>query len=154
MPTPSYTSYPWMISFDDLEDELILKKGMTYLTTHPSPDNNYFNLTAAKFISFVNSKNIDVSVLNGLTVDQTQPNHIHYLCREWLIKCLQMLVCGNNIGLNNVADGIQNDVYYFNHKRYSSELVSVQSQITYETIVTGTLQMNQTRAGNTFRIQY
>ena len=146
--------YPWMITFADLQDELIIKKGEAYLTTHPDATNNYFALTAAKFISFVNSFNIDVSVLNALDRTPGSANPPHYLVTQWLINCLQMMVCGNNVGLNDVSNGIQDDVYYLKYKMYSKELVDVQSQIKYETIVTGALQMNQTRAGGTFRIMF
>lgn len=144
--------YSWNVTFDDLTDELIRKRGDTYLTTHPVAGKNYYDLTAAKFISFVNSFNIDVSVLNALDRTPGAKNPPHYLVIQWLINCLQMLVCENNMGLNNVLDGIQQDVYYIKYKHYSSELVSVQSQIRYETIVTGTMQQNYTRAGNTVRI--
>jgi hypothetical protein len=144
--------YSWMISFADLTDELILKRGDTYLTTHPISTKNYYDLTAEKFISFVNSFNIDVSVLNALDRTVGAKNPPHYLVIQWLINCLQMLVCQNNMGFNNVQDGIQQDVYYIKFKHYSSELVAVQSQIRYETIVTGVMQQNYTRAGNTVRI--
>jgi hypothetical protein len=147
-------SYPWMITFADLRDELIIKRGDAYLTAHPSASPNYYDLTAAKFISFVNSFNIDVSVLNALSRAPGAINPPHYLVIEWLINCLQMLVCQNNMGLNNVMDGVHDDVYYIKYKLYSAELVNVQSQIRYETIVTGTMQQNQTRAGGTFRIMY
>jgi hypothetical protein len=147
-------SYPWMITFDDLTDELIRKRGDTYLTTHPIAGKNYYDLVADKFISFVNSFNISVSVLNALDRTPGAKNPPHYLVIQWLINCLQMLVCENNMGFNNVADGIQADVYYVKYKHYSAELVSIQSQIRYETIVTGTMQQNQTRAGGTFRIIY
>ena len=147
-------SYPWMITFNDLTDEMIRKRGDSYLTTHPTPDRNYYDLTAAKFISFVNSFNIDVSVLNALSRDPGAKNPPHYLMIQWLINCLQMMVCENNMGLNNVVDGIHDDVYYIKYKHYSAELVTVQSQIRYETIVTGVMQQNQTRAGGTFRILY
>lgn len=153
-PTPNYPSYPWMIQFCDLQDQIIIKKGETYLTSYPDADNNYFYQTAAKFISFVNSFNIDVTVLNALTSNMSATNHIHYLVREWLINCLQMMVCENNFGLNDVTEGVQNDVYYVKCKWYSQKLVSIQSQIRYETIVTGALQMNQTRAGGTFRLMF
>jgi len=143
-----------MITFADLTDELILKRGDTYLTTHPNASKNYYDITAAKFISFVNSFNIDVSVLNSLSRVVGAANPPHYLVIQWLINCLQMLVCENNMGLNNVMDGVHDDVYYIKYKHYSSELVAVQSQIRYETIVTGTMQQNQTRSGNTFRIIY
>lgn len=148
------TSYPWMITFSDLQDQLIIKKGETYLTTYPSSDNNYFDLTAAKFISFVNSFNIDVTVLNALSREPGAPNPPHYLVIQWLITALQAMVCENNVGLNDVTDGVQNDVYYIKYKMYASKLVDIQSQIRYETIVTGALQMNQTRAGGTFRIMF
>ena len=148
------TQYGWMINFADLNDELIIKKGDDYLNTHPSPDNCFYALTAAKFISLVNSFNIDVSVLNALSRVPGATNPPHYLVIQWLVNCLQMLVCQSNIGLNDVRDGITYDVYYAKFKMYSNELVSVQSQIKYETIVTGVMQQNQTRAGNTFRIMY
>jgi hypothetical protein len=147
-------SYSWMITFDDLTDELIRKRSDTYLTTHPTAGKNYYDLVAAKFISFVNSFNLDVSVLNALSRVPGATNPPHYLVIQWLINCLQMLVCENNMGLNNVTDGIRDDVYYIKYKHYSAELVSVQSQIRYETIVTGTMQQNQTRAGGTFRMIY
>lgn len=145
-------TYSWNITFQDLRDELIIKRGDLYLTTHPAAAPNYYDLTAAKFISFVNSFNIDVSVLNALDRTPGAKNPPHYLVIEWLVNCFCMLVCQNNMGLNNVMDGVHDDIYYIKYKLYSAELVAVQSQIRYETIVTGTMQQNYTRAGNTVRI--
>ncbi len=152
MSTMNYTPYPWMITFDDLQDHLIIKKGETYLSTYPAADNNYFDLTAAKFISFANSFNIDVTVLNGLSHVAGATNQPHYLVIQWLITALQAMVCENNIGLNDVTEGVQNDVYYIKYKLYAAKLSDVQSQLRYETIVTGSLQMNQTRASAAVRL--
>ena len=146
--------YSWGITIDDLTDELIIKRGDAYLTSHPSIDSNFYTLTANKFISFVNSMNIPVNVLNNLSRAPGTLNPPHYLVIQWQINCLQMLVCQSNMGLNNVSNGIQDDVYYQKYKMYRDELISVQSQMKYETVVTGNIQQNQTRAGNTFKIMW
>jgi hypothetical protein len=144
----------WGLSFSDLTDELLRKRGDAYLMSHPDPTNNYYDLVENKFISFVNSFNIDKSVLDSLSRAPNASNPVHYLIIQWQIACLQMLVCQNNMGLNDVHNGIQDDVYYAKYKMYRDELISLQSQIRYETIVTGTLQQNQYRSGNTFRIMW
>ena len=142
--------YDWMVSYSDLDDALIKKRGDLYLQQNPNPDNNFYDQTAAKFINFVNSFNIDVAVLNAQVNDPTNSltNRTHYLVRQWLITCLQMLVCKANYGINNVDNGVQDDVYFFRYKEYSKDLISIQGGLKYETIVSGALQQNFTRAGS------
>jgi hypothetical protein len=65
-----------------------------------------------------------------------------------------MLVCQANMGLNNVSGGVQDDVYYQKYKMYRDELISIQSNLKYETIVTGNIQQNQTRGGSGFKIYW
>jgi hypothetical protein len=145
-------AYDWMITFADLTDELIKKRGDNYLQTYPDKNNNYYDLTAAKFINFINSFNLDVSVMNAQSRAGSSPPH--YLVIQWLITCLQMLVCQNNIGINNVDMGVNNDIYYIKYKHYNADLMVIQGNLKYETIVNGMLQQNYTRAGNSFRIMY
>lgn len=142
----------WGLNFSDLTDELIRKRGDTYLMSHPDTANNYYTLVENKFISFANSMNIASAVLDNLSRVVGASNPPHYLVIQWQIACLQMLVCQNNTGLNDVRNGIQDDVYAWKYKQYRDELISVQSQIRYETIVTGNIQQNQTRQGGTFRL--
>jgi hypothetical protein len=143
-----------MITYADLTDELIKKRGDQYLKFHPDPNNNYYDLTAAKFINFINSFNIDVAVLNSFSRVPGASNPPHYLVIQWLITCFQMLVCQNNIGINNVDGGIQDDVYNIKYKMYSKDLDLIQGNLKYETITWGTVQQYQTRAGGTFRLVY
>ena len=152
---PASPVYSWMISFSDLEDTLVVKRGDAYIKNNPKPQPNYYDLTAAKFINFANSFNIDVSVLSGQVNDPfgIAPNHTHYLVRQWLIVCLEQMVCENNYGLNNVDNGIQDDVYFIKSRELGKKLMAIQGNIKYETIINGMLQQNFTRAGGTFRIQ-
>jgi hypothetical protein len=145
-------AYPWMITFDDLTDELIRKRGDDYLTAHPTADKNYYDLTSEKFIALAASFNISVDVLNSLSRAPNAPNPPHYLVIQWLINCLQMLVCRNNVGINNPSMGVMDDIYQVKYKTYNADLMIVQSQLRYETIVSGVIQQNYTRQGGTFRI--
>lgn len=140
-------SYSWMITFNDITDEVIRKFGDSYLTAHPDAGKNYYDMTAEKYISFVNSFGLDVSVINQLN---RTTNPIHYLVLQWLIICLQMLVAQNLIGLNN--DEMVNDKWLYKYKMYRDDLKSISSRMSYEVIVTGTMQQNYTRFSNTFKI--
>ena len=147
MPMPTYS---WMIGFSDITDSHIKKLGDNFLSKKPDPNNNYYNQTAAKFINFINSMNLDVAVLNTQVNDPTNtlPNRTHYLVKEWLIKCVCMLVFQDNYGLNNVDGGVMNDVYYTKAKMYEKDLIGIQGSLRYETIVSGAIQQNFTRTGS------
>ena len=140
-------SYPWMITYADITDEVIRKLTDAYLTTRPDADKNYYDLTADKFISFANSFGIDVSVLNQLN---RTDNKIHYMVLQWLITCFHMLVSQNLIGLNN--DEMVNDKWKYKYTMYRDDLKTISSKISYEMIVNGVMQQNYTRYSNTFRI--
>jgi len=140
-------SYPWMITFSDITDEVIRKMSDTYLYNHPDPCNNYYNLTASKFISFANSFGLDATSLSNLNRSTNPP---HYLVLQWLITCLQMLVSQNLVGLNN--DPVIDDKWAFKYKMYRDDLKTLSSKISYEVIITGNMQQNYTRYSNTFSI--
>lgn len=140
-------SYPWMISYKDLTDESIKKFPDERFTTSPDPDNNYYDMTADKFISFANSYGLDATTLNQLNRTDNPP---HYLVLQWLITCFSMLVSQNLIGLNN--DAMVDDKWRYKYQMYRDDLKTLSAKITYETLVTGLLQQNYTRSANTFTI--
>lgn len=140
-------TYPWMIAFNDITDEVVRKLSDTYLTTHPDPSKNYYDMVAEKYISFANSFGIDVSVLNQLN---RTTNPIHYMALQWLITCLHMLVSQNLIGLNN--DDMANDKWKYKYQVYRDDLKITSSKISYEMLINGGMQQNYTRYSNTFKI--
>jgi hypothetical protein len=141
--------YTWMITFNDITDESIRKLTDTYLTAHPDASLDYYDLTANKYINFVNSYGIDATTINQL--DRSIPNKCpHYLVIQWLIICFQMLVSQNLIGLNN--DSMVDDKWKYKYQMYRDDLKSLSAKITYETIVSGLMQQNYTRYANTFSI--
>jgi hypothetical protein len=143
------TIYNWAINFSDLTDESIIKLGETYLSTKPSVFSNYWNLTSQKFISYCGVKGIDVNTLNILDRKGSLPPH--YLVIQWQINCLQMLVCQNNIGLNDIS-GYTDDKYLIKYKFYRDELKAISGSLSFETILNGTMQQNYVRGRSSFNI--
>jgi hypothetical protein len=140
-------SYSWMITYADLTDEVIKKFPDERFTTSPSATNNYYDMTAAKFISFAASYGISESSLSNLNRTTNPPN---YLVIQWLITCFCMLVAQNLVGLNN--DPMVDDKWRFKYQTFRDDLKTLSSKITYETLVSGQMQQNYTRSANTFQI--
>lgn len=139
--------YSWNITFDDLTDEAIKKLGENYFIQKPSITTNYYSLTAQKFISFINSFGVTAEMISNFDRDTNPP---HYMVTQWLVTCMQMLICQNLSGVNDVD--IKYDKYNIKYKMYRDDLKNISGNLSYETIVTATMQQNYTRAGNTFRI--
>lgn len=144
MPKPVYS---WMISFADLQDEPIKRFADSYLTTHPDPSNNYYNLTAQALINFANQLGIDVSTLNAMDRVNNPP---HALIIDWMICQFNVLVCQNQIGLNN--DPVADDIWAKKYSVYNGQLKAKSNKISYETFFTAAMQQVYTRAGGGFRI--
>jgi hypothetical protein len=137
-----------MITFADLQDEKVKKQKDDYLISHPDPGNNFYDLTAKRFISLCNQFGINDTTLAVLNRTDNPP---HDLVLQYLITCLQMLVAQNLVGLGN--DPIINDIWNYKYKIFRDDLKSIASQLSYEIIVSGTMQQNYTRAGgNSFRV--
>jgi hypothetical protein len=143
-------SYPWMITFSDLTDSVVKKFGDTYLSSTPSSDKNYYDMTAEKFINFIGAMNLNDASISYLS--RTGTNKPHYLLIQWLITCFQMQVCFDKIGLNDVE--MQYDKYYMKYKVYRDELNGLSRMLKYETVISGQVQQNQTRAANTIEVMY
>jgi hypothetical protein len=139
--------YPWMITFTDITDQTIKKLTDQYLTSRPDLSNNYYDLTATEFISFINSFGVDVTSMNNQD-RTTRP--VHYLVTQWLINCFCKRVSQDIIGFNN--DDMLNDKWKYKYNIYKDELKNLASKMTYEIILSGTMQNNYTRSANTFDI--
>jgi hypothetical protein len=140
-------SYSWMIDFTDLDDESVRKQGNTYLATHPDSSKNYYDITAQRAISFAQTFGIDVTVLNVLNRTD-KPPHDSFI--QWMVLCLQMLVCQNLVGMNN--DPIIDDKWRWKYDKYNANFKSLSKTFTMEMFYTATMQQNYTRSGGAFTI--
>lgn len=144
MSNQTYPQYPWLISFADLTDEVIIRLGDTYLNSHPSATQNYYHITAINTIDFVQTKGVQESEFNLILLP-------HALVKKLQINYLQLAVCESNIGLSDVE--LQYDKYYIKSKSYRNAVQQLESRISYEMIVNPTWCSSTIRAGsNSFKI--
>jgi hypothetical protein len=144
MSNPTYTQYPWLISFADLTDEVIIRLGDVYLNGHPSATQNYYHITAINTLDFVQTKGVQETEFNLILVP-------HTLIKKLQINYLQLAVCESNTGLSDIE--LQYDKYYIKAKSYRTAVQQLESRISYEMIVNPTWCSTTIRAGsNSFNI--
>lgn len=136
MANSNYPQYPWLISFSDLSDEVVIRFGDTYLNSHPSTTQNYYLGTAKRMLDLAASIGISSQQMNAITSP-------HYLLTQWMINYLQEQVCLNNIGLSDVE--IRYDKYKIKYDVYHNEVVAYQGKINYQTFLTADMQQSYTR---------
>jgi hypothetical protein len=128
-------------------DESIRKLGDAYLSAHPSAAKSYYDIVAQRTINFAATYGVPATSLDVLN-RTTNPPHDNLI--QWMITCLQMLVCQNLVGLNN--DPVLDDKWKWKYSVYNANFKNLSSKITMEMFWTATMQQNYTRAGGAFTI--
>jgi len=142
-------SYSWMITFDDITDEVVKAQGDTWLSAHPSATKNYYDIVAQDTINFAGTYGHTTSMLNAFN-RTTLPLHSSII--QWMITDMSMQVAKNLIGVNN--DPMVGDKWKSKYSVYREELKAQAQTITYEMFLTPEMQMNYTRVGGTVELVF